>query len=87
MAWVAESSVKANDVHPTVECSNKGMYDRKTGVCEGYEGTACQRTVCPDDCSTKPQPYGRRVGMGVAAVFWSSQDHGICYASLRYKDI
>jgi hypothetical protein len=55
-AWVAEDAVKHNDVHPTVECSNKGMCDRKTGICEcfeGYEGTACQRMVCPDDCNDR----------------------------------
>jgi len=56
VAWVAETAVKANNVHPTVECSNKGVCDRKTGTCEcfeGYEGVACQRTVCPDDCNDR----------------------------------
>jgi len=55
-AWVAESAVGANDMHPRAECSNKGNCDRKTGLCEcyeGYDGNACQRTVCPDDCNDK----------------------------------
>ena len=29
-AWVGEV-VSANDAHPVVECSNKGICDRKTG--------------------------------------------------------
>lgn len=56
VAWVAESAVKSNDVHPVTECSNKGICDRKSGTCEcfeGYEGVACQRTVCPDDCNDR----------------------------------
>ena len=52
-AWVGEV-VSANDAHPVVECSNKGICDRKTGECEcfaNYEGIACERTVCPNSCS------------------------------------
>ena len=40
-AWVG-SVVSANDLHPVVECSNKGLCDRKTGECQcftNYEGT------------------------------------------------
>ena len=37
------------------ECSDAGVCDRSTGVCnceEGYEGEACQRTTCgPNSCS------------------------------------
>merc|ERR1712048_420730 len=39
---------------PDVECSDGGKCDRATGECvcyPGYEGSACQRTVCPNDCS------------------------------------
>ena len=52
-AWVGDV-VSANDAHPVVECSNKGLCDRKTGECEcfaNYEGIACERTVCPNACS------------------------------------
>jgi hypothetical protein len=41
-------------MHPKVECSNAGRCDRKTGTCNcfpGYEGFACERTICPDDCN------------------------------------
>ena len=37
-----------------MECSNKGLCDRKVGECEcfdGYEGHACQRASCPNACS------------------------------------
>merc|ERR1719261_2021971 len=37
-----------------VECSDQGKCDRATGMCAcfpGYDGSACQRTTCPDDCS------------------------------------
>jgi len=40
--------------HVYMECSNKGLCDRTTGECQcfdGYEGSACQRTVCPNKCS------------------------------------
>jgi len=44
----------ANEGHFYMECSNKGICDRKTGTCDcfdGYEGTACVRASCPNDCS------------------------------------
>lgn len=37
-----------------VECSDQGLCDRATGLCEcfpGFNGHACQRTECPDGCS------------------------------------
>lgn len=40
--------------HFYMECSNKGICDRKLGECDcfnGYEGAACQRARCPGDCS------------------------------------
>mmetsp|Transcript_12144 Transcript_12144/g.18190 ORF Transcript_12144/g.18190 Transcript_12144/m.18190 type:complete len:327 (+) Transcript_12144:259-1239(+) len=49
IAWVGPV-LAANDLHPIVECSHKGRCERTTGECEcfpGYEGIACQRTVCP----------------------------------------
>ena len=38
----------------SVECSDAGVCDRTTGMCacyEGHEGSACQRTTCPNDCN------------------------------------
>lgn len=44
----------AETSHQETECSSRGMCDRSSGRCEcfsGYEGEACQRTACPNDCS------------------------------------
>jgi hypothetical protein len=41
---------QANEAHFYMECSNKGLCDRKSGECEcfdGYDGTSCQRASCP----------------------------------------
>merc|ERR1712072_51679 len=43
-----------NDHTAMEECSGVGTCDQKTGKCQcydGYSGDACQRTVCPNDCS------------------------------------
>jgi len=37
-----------------VECSDMGICDRSTGECacfEGFEGSSCQRSKCPNGCS------------------------------------
>jgi len=52
-AWV-DTALRADDAHYYAECANKGVCDRKTGVCkcfDGYEGKGCQRSTCPDSCS------------------------------------
>jgi len=44
----------ANEGHFYMECSNKGICDRKSGECDcfdGYEGSACARASCPNECS------------------------------------
>lgn len=48
-AWVAPARATDN-AHYEVECSNKGVCNRETGVCqcmEGFTGTACQRRTWP----------------------------------------
>jgi len=45
---------QSQEGHFYMECSNKGLCNRDDGTCEcfpGYEGTACQRASCPNDCS------------------------------------
>eukprot|EP01039_Chlorochromonas_danica_P008650 gene8650-9531_t len=53
-AWSAEVLVRNNDIHPWVECSNRGECDRDTGECicwAPFEGMACQRLRCFNDCN------------------------------------
>jgi len=43
-------TVQGETAHNYMECSNKGLCDRRTGECEclpGYDGAACQRASCP----------------------------------------
>jgi hypothetical protein len=43
-----------DEAHFYAECSNKGECDPINGVCicyPGYDGSACSRNACPDDCS------------------------------------
>jgi len=71
-AWAtgASSNSVAHQLH---ECSMAGTCDRKSGQCKcfpGYEGIACQRTACHNDCS----------GKGVCA----TQEMQARYASKEY---
>jgi len=49
--WIGSND---NTVHQMTECSGRGMCDAASGKCKcfsAYGGEACQRTVCPSDCS------------------------------------
>ena len=53
ISWVDKPDVDGLH-HKYSECSSAGICDRATGQCAcnaGYEGKACQRTSCPNDCS------------------------------------
>lgn len=53
LSWVDTPDVNGLR-HKYAECSAKGICNRGTGECEcfeGYEGKACARTTCPNDCS------------------------------------
>ena len=44
----------SNDLRAYAECSNAGICDRKTGLCDcnpGFTGGACRRLACPNQCS------------------------------------
>lgn len=52
-AWAA-SPQKDNDHTQLIECSGRGICDRKSGVCAcftGYWGEGCRRSECPNGCS------------------------------------
>lgn len=75
IAWIARTAVNANDMHPRVECSNRGLCNRETGECEcfaGYDGIACQRSVCPDDCNGRGACYTLRFLAELAGYTYSA---------------
>jgi hypothetical protein len=48
------TSGRKDEGHFYMECANKGICNRKTGICEcfeGYEGVKCDRTSCPGNCN------------------------------------
>ena len=62
--------------HAYAECSNAGICNRQTGVCEcehGFEGVACQRLVCP---SYSGYWYGEHPTLGNKNMPCSG--HGVC---------
>mmetsp|Transcript_8309 Transcript_8309/g.13790 ORF Transcript_8309/g.13790 Transcript_8309/m.13790 type:complete len:366 (+) Transcript_8309:61-1158(+) len=53
LTWVDTPDSKGS-FHKYGECAGRGICNRATGECacfDGYEGKACQRTTCPNDCS------------------------------------
>ena len=62
-AWVSPDVVGANDVHAISECSNRGTCNREVGKCNchsNYEGIACERTICPNDCNDRGVCYSAK---------------------------
>jgi len=90
-SWVG-SVVNANDLHPWAECSNKGTCDRKTGTCQcfpGYDGWACARTVCPNDCNNRgtcwPEKYlAAKVGR-LYTQPWDAMKEAGCLCDAGYR--
>ncbi|CAM9580118.1 unnamed protein product [Chrysoparadoxa australica] len=93
-SW-ASAAVAKNSAHPTVECSDKGACDRSTGECQcfaGYEGIACERTVCPNDCSgngfcktAKQISSDRPANAAVYGTAWDSEKHVGCICDEGYR--
>lgn len=53
-SWTQRLTASTNQHLVNIECSDAGLCNRATGECTcfpGYEGSACQRTSCPNDCS------------------------------------
>jgi len=90
-AWVGEV-VNANDLHPWTECSNKGICDRTTGTCNcfpGYEGVACQRTVCPNNCNDRGTCWPEKLLASKAGRTysepWDAMKHVGCFCDAGYR--
>lgn len=92
IAWVAESAVAANNVHPLAECSNRGTCDRKTGTCNcyfDYTGIACEQTSCPSDCEMNgvcltERELAEEAGR-VYVTPWDADKHVGCVCDLGYR--
>ena len=53
LAW-ADTADGTNQAHYYAECGNKGLCNRKAGICscfDGYEGKGCVRSICPEYCN------------------------------------
>lgn len=57
-AWADDVTgfTQSDAAHEEAECSNRGLCDRSTGVCDcedspTFVGAACERKACPNDCS------------------------------------
>lgn len=62
-SWVYYPVYGENNVHTVTECSQMGVCDRQTGECDcfdGYDGIACERTVCPNDCNGRGICYTQK---------------------------
>jgi hypothetical protein len=67
-SW-ADVAVGTDDAHNMATCSDMGLCDYITGTCEcfdGFEGDACQRSVCKDNCNH----HGQCVSMNRLARFY-----------------
>jgi len=53
LAW-GDAPTATDTAHGYAECSNRGTCDTKSAECKcfpGFEGKACRRATCPNDCS------------------------------------
>lgn len=69
-SWV-DVPTSTSTAHFWRECSSMGKCDRSTGLCEcdpGFTGSACQRAVCPNDCSGRGQCLPMREAAQVETV-------------------
>ena len=90
-AWIGYVT-KANDVHPVMECSNKGICNRATGFCEcfpNFEGLACERTKCPNDCSSQGVCYtARQLAEEAGRVYqtpWDADKNTGCVCDIGFR--
>lgn len=51
---IGDFPITANKAHSMAECSNRGLCNRKTGICNcffPFAGPACDKLTCPNECS------------------------------------
>jgi hypothetical protein len=91
ISWIGDV-VASNNLHPVEECSNKGLCDRSTGTCNcftGYDGIACQRTVCPNNCNDRGSCWPEKLLAGKAdrvyQLPWDAMKHVGCFCDKGYR--
>lgn len=97
-AWSDMPSAN-NVAHSKAECSNRGICDRLTGLCncmKGFVGSSCNRLDCPNKCSQAGQCYSMRERAmrttdttGAAFSYTSNWDADMirgCVCDSRYTD-
>lgn len=75
-AW-SDVATATDTAHGLAECSNRGKCDRTSGKCNcelHFEGAACERKTCPNDCSGR----GRCLSAKALA---RMQDPGVIHSS------
>lgn len=71
------------------ECSNKGICNRGTGLCEcfaGYEGEGCTRTKCLNDCSGHGK-CRRAVDVDSSYIAWDAYKSQQCVCDGGYTGV
>lgn len=98
-AWVATPKPETvasglTSGHHKVQCSNRGLCDYSSGHCEcfpGYDGKACERTVCPNNCNnhgicmTLRAIAAGTVPTTVSYAAWDADKHMGCFCDLGYR--
>lgn len=87
IAWV-DAPDSSGTRHNYAECAGRGLCNREAGDCEcfpGYEGKACQRAVCPNDCSGHGQcAYMNNFPYQVTPYDWYNNFYGNSGASADF---
>jgi hypothetical protein len=80
------------DHRDNAECSDAGLCDRSSGTCQcfdGYDGSACQRTSCPNDCNGQGTCMPNTLFASDAGVrysgAWDSGKHYGCKCDLGFR--
>lgn len=69
-----EGYVTNDRAHRYAECSNAGICDRTTGVCQcfnGFEGSSCQRKTCPSNTNGVCSGHGSCISSSIALQYIS----------------